>query len=371
MMAELQKVDPKAHGFLKDALYRDRQLSQEFPGGLAEAKKFKETVSAIERDFPGGIDTVKAEIGEYRGLDEAFEKSDPRFLDSMVSANKEAFNKLMPMAMDRYAKEDSEGYQKFGASLIISSMKASGAMHTLSYLSRLITAGDREGATAELKGLTDWLTSVEGIANKPRTAAQPQNDAIAQRERAVKESEDKLWNERASAPINTFRASFIRKEAAQYIPKGQALDDDTAEAIDAQAQRYANDLLLGDDKFIKTLDAYIVAKDERGMQAFMKQKIEEIFKSRPGKPGPIERAAKLFFRGAAAPKPKPGTPGAKPGQQPGQRTQAPAQGWVKVNPPKPSEIDHSKTPFEMKMKRQAYLTNGKKVYWGTEVPTDK
>lgn len=374
MMNELKTADPKAHGFLKDVLFRDRQLSQEFPGGLAEAKKFKETVQSIERDFPGGLDTVKAEISEYRGLDEAYDKADPKVLDIWVGANKEAFNKLMPMAISRFGKEDPEGYQKFGADLITSTLKASGAKHTLAYLGRLIASGDRDGATAELKAFTDWVESIEGLAKKPREAAAQPDPALTARENKVKEQEQQIWQERTSTPINNFRSSFIRKEAAQYMPKGTTLDDETAEAIDAEAQRRADRILMADNDFIKTFSAYVEARDDKGLQAYMKQKIQEVMKSRAGAngkntPGPIEQATKLFFRGVTPKQvtPKAGTtPGTKTGEQ--QRQQPAAQGWKKVNPPKPSEIDHQKTPFEMKMKKQAYLTDGRKVYWGTEVP---
>lgn len=378
MMAELQKTDPKAHGFLKDVLFRDRELTKEFPGGMAEAKKLKETFASIEKDFPEGLEPVKAELSEYRGLDEAYAAADPKVLDVWVQANPEAFKKLAPLAMNRLGREDPQAYQKWGAELITSTLRSSGVQHNLAFLNRLIASGDREGAAAELKSVTDWIASIDTLAKSQPAAAPGKDPQLEARERNIQQQEDQLWSQQTAGPINAHRASLIRSEAKQYLPKDAkgatiALDDETAEAIEAEVQRRADKILMGDPDFVKKFQAYTAAKDSKGLQAYMKQKLADVLKSRPGKPGPIEQATKLFFRGVGqAAKPKPGQkPGQKPAAAAGQRAAAP-QGWTKVHPdkaPQPHEIDRTQTSFEMQMQKQAVLKNGKRLYWGDAAPS--
>lgn len=368
MMAELQKTDPKAHGFLKDVLFRDRELSKEFPGGLAEAKKFKETVASIERDFPGGIDSVKSELSEYRGLDQAYDAGDPQVLDIWVKANPDAFKKLAPLAMNRLGQEDPGAYQRWGASLITSTLTGAGIGHSLAFLNRMIASGDREGATQTLKQITDWMASIDQLAKSKPEPKQSANPELERREAAVKEQEDRVWSQQTAGPINAHRSSLIRSEAKQYLPKGVALDEETADVIDAEVIRRTDKLLMADADFVQKFQAYTEAKDARGLQAYMKQKLEEVLKSKPGKPGPIENATRLFFRGTQQ-APKPGQK-AKPGQGQ-QRAAAAPQGWTKVAPdkaPAAHEIDRTQTDFAMQMKKQAILKNGKKLYWGEQAP---
>lgn len=377
MMTELQKTDPKAHGFLKDVLFRDRELVKTFPGGLAEAKKFRDQAATIEKDFPEGLEPVKAELAEYHGLDEAYAASDPKVLDVWQQANPDAFKTLVPLAMNRLGQLDPKTYQQWGANLIVTTLNSAGVGHKLAFVNRLISMGDKEGAAAELKTITDWIGTIDTLAKTPVEAATSKNPQLDAREQRIQQQEDQIWSERTSTPINNFRTTLIRSEAKQYLPKDAkgvllALDDETAEAIDAEVQRRADKILMADPDFVKKFGAYTQAKDAKGLQAYMKQKLTEVLKSRPGKPGPIEQATRLFFRGTAAPKPTPGQKGgAKPGagQKPGQAAQP--QGWTKISAdkaPQPHEIDRHATSFEMGMAKQAVLKSGKRVYWGESVP---
>lgn len=362
MMTELQKSDPKAHGFLKDVLFRDRAITQEFPGGLDEAKKMKADMAAISQEFPDGFDGVREQITSWNGIDEAWNAADPKVIDVWADMNPESFSKLMPTAMNKLAKTDPEGYQRYGANLILGTLQSAGINHSLNFLGRLVNSGDKEGATSVLKEITDWVSMIDQTAKSQPKApeAQPDTGRVSE----LEQREAKIWASETAGEINPYRSTLIRKEAQQYLPKGIQLDDETFEAIDAQVQRNADKLLMADPNFVKKFGAYSEARDSAGLVAFVKQKLQDIMPSQGGKPGPVEKAVKLFFRQApaavarVAPKATPsGTPPAAP------------QGWEKVaKAPAPHEIDGSKSPFEMRFQKQAVLKSGKRVFWGEKVP---
>lgn len=357
----LKATDPKAHTWLKDILFADRAFRQEFPGGIAEAKKAKEELATIKADFPDGFDSVKQEIAEWQGIDQAWNNSDPKVIDIWHDSNPQAFAKLMPTAMNKFAQSSPEAYQKHMASVMVSTFQSAGLNHNLSFLNRLIAAGDKEGATQLLKEVTDWIGQIDGIAKQEIKA--PETKQPDGRQQELDERESKIFANETAGQVNPYRHTLIRKEATQYLPKGTELDEETFEAIDAQVQRNMDKLLTSDPTFIKTFSQYAEAKDATGLVAFMKQKLQDLMPSQPGKPGPVEKAVKLFFRGAT-PKPKPAPQNGKPAP-----AAQPVAGWEKVaKAPSDRDIDYKKSPWEMRYDKQAILTNGKKVYWGDKIP---
>ena len=362
MMEQLKTADPKAHGFLKDVLFRDRAFKQELPGGLPELKKLKETVAAIG---DGGVEAIQAERSEWNAIDEAYNAADPRFLDIMVDANPDSFNKIAPLMLGKYAQTDPDGYQRHMAGIIATTLTNAGIGANLRFLARAIELGDKEGGSALLKEVTDFLGGISELA-KSQPKAPDKNPDLDAREQRIKEAEDQQWVSQTASEVNSFKTSAIKKELAQYA-KNQQIDDETYELIENQALKYVNAILMADPNFIGTFNKYCENKDRDGVSKFMRSRLQEILPSRNGKAGPVEKAFKLIFRGATPPssKPAPRTPaGAKPGTAP-----AAPQGWAKVGKaPAPHEIDMKASPFEMRFKQAAVLKNGKKVFWGAQAP---
>lgn len=364
----LKASDPQAHGWLKDRLFENRAWKQEFPGGLEEAKHAKELVSSFTKDFPGGIEAIKAEQAEWNGIDQAWAAKDPKVIDVWYDANPESFAALIPAAINKFAQTNEPAYQRYMSDVISRTLNNSGVVANLRFLSRSIATGDKEGAASLLQEITDWVAAIDKTAKTELPKKTADDPAINQREQSLAERESKIWANETAAQVNPYRQQLIRKEAQQYLPKGVTLDDETFEALDAQVQRYMDKGLMSDPDFVQKFAAYAEAKDTAGIVAFTKAKLDALLPSRNGKPGPVEKAVKLFFRGLT-PTPKP-TPklGAKPG--PTTPTAAP-KGWIKVSPdkaPKPSEIDMRATPFEMRFQHAAILKDGRKIYWGESAP---
>jgi len=358
VLEQLKAADPKAHGFLKDVLFRDRAFKQEFPGGLAEAKKLKETLSSLPE---GGLEAIQAEKAEWDSIDQAYNAADPRFLDIMVEANPQSFNKLAPAMIQKFAQVDPDGYQRHMAGVFVSTLMNSGISANLRFLGRALEMGDKDTGKTILDEITGWITSLDNTA-KSQPKAPERNPELDAREQRVKEAEDKQWVDHTAGEVNSFKTSAIKKELSQYL-KGQQLDDDTYEALENQALKYLNNILLADPQFSKTFNAYCENKDRDGVVRYMKSKLQELLPSKPGKPGPVEKAYKLFFRGATPPKPRLAAGAPKPAAPP-----APA-GWEKVGKaPQPFDIDMGKSSFEMRFQKAAVLKSGKKVFWGDKAP---
>ncbi len=359
MMQELQKADPKAHGFLKDVLHRDRAWTTEFPGGLTEATKLKSDMAAITQEFPDMAE-LRTNVAEWKGSDDAYNRADPKVVDTWAQMNPASFAKLMPTAINKFAATNPEGYQSYMAGVIERTMQNAGITQTLGFISRLLAKGDTEGANAELQGVSEWLKGLGELSKKKVEPAQPQVD---QRGTELDQREAKLFESEVAGELNPARQAMIRKEAKNLLPKGVELDDETFEAIDAQVQRNADKIIMADPNFIKKFGAYMEAKDKAGLVAFMKQRLNDVLPSANGKQGAVEKAVKLFFRGAPTPRPTP-----KPAATPGKPAAQP-QGWVKLAAgPAPHDIDHVKSSFEMKMQKQAILKDGRKVFWGDRIP---
>jgi len=364
-MKDLQAKDAKAHGWLKDVLFRDRQLAQIVPGGMKEIQTLKTQAETLTRELgPEGLEGVKQERAEWEAIDNAYQNADPRYLDTIIEANPESFKKFAPLAMNKLAQVDPEGYQRHMCNVIMSTFQSAGVVASLRYLDRALQMKDVEGAQGLAKEIGDWVKAIEDTA-KSQPKPVEKDPALDARKAELDSREFSLWVNDTASKINTFKSSAIRKELGQYL-KGTQVDDETYEAIEGQTLKYLDQLLNSDPQFKPTFEAYVNAKDREGVTRFIQSKLQELLPSKPGKPGPVEKAHKLFFRGAApAVRPKP-VAAAKPGQP----AAAAPKGWVKIGQaPKPHEIDGNKSPFEMRFNQQAILRDGRRVYWGDRIPS--
>lgn len=373
LMDGLQKADPKAHVWLKDRLYAERQFRQEFPGGLQEAKSLKTVATSLRELVPPTLQAaapeqilgaVRDELSEGRALDDLFEKGDPKLFERMIEFSPEGFKKLLPVAVNKFSQIDPEGYQRTMAGILHNTLQSSNVLNTLGFVSRLLAKGDTAGAIEELKSITEWATSIGELA-KSKPAETRTDPAIDQRAQQLEQREMQLWINETATPINNAKTQAIKAELKQYV-KDQQIDDETYDALEGQCLRFLNQLLNADPNFATTFDAYVKNRDREGVTKFMQSKLKELLPSKPGKMGPVERAYKLFFRGAPA-KPKPGQQ-----QRPNQQQQKPApKGWERIasdKAPQPHEIDKAQTSFEMSFAKAAILKNGKRVFWGEQPP---
>lgn len=361
-LEQLKASDPKAHTWLKDELFANRAFRQELPGGVAEAKELKAAAESFKTEFPEGIPGIKAEKAEWANIDSAWQNADPKVLDTWYTASPEAFSKLMPVAINKFADTNPEAYKQHMADVLFSTMQQSNVTGSLYMLSRALQAKDVELASSLVQEIQDWVTAIHTTAKTPPKAP-VRNPELDQEKASVAEEKRQLWVERTSAPINTARTALVRKELAQYV-KGEALDDDTFTAIEAQVMQYLNPLLSADPTFGPTIQRYEDARDAAGMKQFVEAKLAQFLPSSNGKPGPVERAYKLFFRGAT---PKP-APRAATSPTAASSAAAPPKGWIRVAQA-PEQDQMAPNQFDTVFSHQAaILRDGRKVFWGKVPP---
>lgn len=358
----LQTLNPKAAGWLKDELGANRAFRQEFPGGMKEARELKASADSFKTEFPDGIEGIKAEKAEWAGIDEAWANKDPKVLDVWMKSSPEAFSALVPQAMNKLASSNPEAYQHHMAKVIDATLQQSNVASSLFMMERALAMKDYASVEALVKGIQEWVSGI-GQTAKKAPEAKPANPQIDQRETQLAQREHAQWVNETSAPINAAKTAAIRKEMAQYA-KGTELDADTFDAFQNQVHVYLDQLLRADPQFIPTFEKYMAAKDRAGITAFMQSKVDQLLPSRNGKPGPVERAWKLFNRGAS---PKPAVkPAARPvGAPPAAQ---PAQGWTKVAKAPDRDLI-APNQFDSIFKHQAaQLKTGQKVFWGNQAP---
>lgn len=364
MMDQLKVADPKQHAWLKDRLFENRAMKQEFPGGLKEMQAMKAEAAAFKKEFPNGVEAVRSELSEWRALDEAYLNADPKAIDVWIEADKNAFTKLMPTAISRFFSVDNDAAQRHFSGMILGSMQAAGVFASLHYLDRAVKAGDKEGGLQLLADINKFIQELDTAA-KSKPKQDQQNPALDSREQALSQREEKLFIRDAATEINSEKSALIRKELAQYL-NGQQVDDETYGAMEREIHRHLDQLLTADPTFTNTFNSYVENKDKEGLKQFMLSKVRELLPSKNGKPGPTEKAYKLFFRGPVT-KPKPKPPA---GAKPNGNTPPPPQGWTKVTTaPNIKDIDMNASPFEMRFNKAAVLKgSGKKVFWGDKPP---
>ena len=279
-----------------------------------------------------------------------------------------AVAKLVPAAMSQLATVNPAAYRHFGANLISNTLSQSNVRSALHYLDRAIQMKDGDAAASLVKEINQWVKQIDESA-QAAPAEEVKDPKVTQRESAIADREAKLWINETATPINSMKTAAIRKELAQYT-KGVDLDADTFEAFERQTHVYLNALLMADPTFAPTFQRYVDAQDRAGLSAFVESKVKQYLPSQPGTNGkagtmgPVERAYKLFHRGAA---PKPGAKAAAavPGAPAAPR---PAPGWTKVaKAPEPHEMMPNQFDSVFKHKA-AVLKSGKKVFWGAQAP---
>lgn len=357
----LKATDPTAAAWLKDQIFANRDFRQQFPGGMEEVKALKTAAETFKTEFPEGVAGIKAEKAEWAGIDQAWNNADPRVLDTWIEMNRDSFGKLMPTAFGKYADIDPAGYQYHMAGIFTSTLAGMNVTANLHMLTQALEMGNTEYAKKILGAVNTSLEALNTTARtKPAASAKaPDQDA---RGAELDSREAKIWINETAAPINAAKTLAIKSELKQYL-KGTEIDDETYGALEAQTLKYLDELLKQDPNFGPTFNKYIQAHDRAGITRYMQSKISELLPSQGGKPGPVERAYKLFFRGAAPKAAKPAA-AAAPGAAPVKA----APGWTRVaQGPEPNEIapgQHDRI-FDH---QAAVLRDGRKVYWGKNPP---
>jgi hypothetical protein len=289
-------------------------LLAKVPGGVKEALA---TIEAYEAE--GGseaVQQVKQELELWKGLDADFQAGDPKFVEDIAKGNPEAFAKLAPSVMAKFAELDNAGYSHEVAKVFASDMAADEIPLTMKLFRREIedpanpgqTKPGLEGVAEIYNALSKYVSKITGLAKTAPVKEQKQNAAnptgnseLEQREQALTIRE--FSTERSTIKEKVTSAEFAKNAGARKIP---------AEKVSVIQELYEtalNRMVQSIPGHTAKVDRFLAAKDKAGyrkhMEAAIRSKAPEAMsqafrKAGVGaKPGP---APKTAAKSASAPR---------------------------------------------------------------------
>ncbi len=349
---KLKVENPSLARAIQRALFKEAEFGKLAPGGIQEIKALRETVEQLGGET--GLQDMQREIAGFRGFDEQYTAGDPKAIDFMTSdaQGREAFVKLMPVALQKFEQLHPEGFKGYMAQVMEQSMYASGIPLALERLGDFLA--DNPKAMEQWNKIAGFVKFVGDTSRKQVEApkfqqAQPDNRAgeLEQRESALMRNEWK--NETAGEQRAVFQGEWDRLAA------GRKLSDPQTAAVKELFESRLNKALNG--KHSETLEKYFKAKDKSGFLRYA----SSISKTE------VPKALREAFDAVM-----PGRPGPRPGVAPPVKNGGPARGTPiaagftqLAQRPATNEIDmrHSfNTPSNYQSGR-AVLKDGRKVQW--------
>jgi hypothetical protein len=334
--AELDRIkaeNPKLAREMRAALFDRQTLLSKVPGGV------KEAIARLEEyEAEGGseaVQAVKEEVRLWQDLDADFQAGKPEFVNDIAAGNPEAFTRLAPTVMAKFAELAPDQYSHEVSKVFSQDMAANDVSLNMRLLQREIMAlpeANRKPVQDLWNSLAAYVDRVNGLAKTaPKNEAKP-NDVprgtsdFDQREQALTIRE--FSSERARVLDSVTSAEFSKNAGARKFSE---------EKISTIQELY--DLAL--DKLVKSIpghtakvDRFVAAKDKSGYRKHMEAAIKL--------KAPIAMAQAFRKAGVGA---KPALP-AKPAAKPAANGAKPAltTGFTRsATKPSHNEVDWTKT----------------------------
>ena len=347
----LKAIDPSLPGLIRDAVFAQKTLQREFPGGLKEAVALRDTFEAAGGE--AGIRETQEAIADYGRLEQWFEAGDKQFVERLAEASPESFSAMMTPGLETWRAKDPEMYTHVMAKVMMNTLGPQ-VTQTLRQAYDLIAADKANGAAANaIADLHDKLLGLGQAAGKqPERKVDPNKTALTQREQELSQREMK-------ANLSPVRSEGLRQiESVTDSEMNRSYqwadtDPDVQEAVRNEVRQRLIKLSKKDVNFTGNYNKLVERQDWAGLKRHVSRFQAKVL------PGIVSQAARLFnvkAKGTVKPAAKgAATTTAKPAEQ----------GWVRVSAaPNIKEIDRAKTNEDMIYEGKAVLKSGKKVTWG-------
>jgi hypothetical protein len=347
----LKAIDPSLPGLIRDAAFGAQQVRKEFPaGGLKEAIEYRDTVKQM--GGVQGIQETKQYLDNYDNLDQLYTEGKPEFVQQIAQGDPEAFERMVPLAIEQFSKQSPEAYQHVMSKVLVATLDGAKFSDKL----RAVYAATQDPAAKA--ALEEMYNSIEGykeLASKiPEKKINPEFQKLEQEKQAWAEQKTKQIESSVNRQSTQYRDSMIAKELKPFA-KWEELDDDRKSAVIREFKARSGKIANADESFKSTRLRYLQNGDEEGLA-----KLERQFLDQHG-PQIIPRVAKLFWSNPSKPAPKNDQP-----QPNGNGKPATPKGFQFVKSmPGPNEIRRGVggTTRDMLMANQAILNDGRKVQW--------
>lgn len=367
-LKELINSNPNAAKRLKEMYFTNQRLMK--LGGAGELQKMKEAVANV-----GGVDKLielnsqinqmggvqgfqdaQQELGAWREIDEQWINGDVNLVNTLAEGNQASFEKIAPAMFSKLGETNPELYNYLGASIITNTFAGDGTITNLLLMKQALAAGDSKLASTYFQKIENSVANLQSMASQaPKSKApDPRAQAWESEKQGYQQKETQRFSDDVSNRNNTWMEPKVKSELASYLNGAEKkLSQNTLDKLDNLIrQEIWEKHLATNPAFMKSRQALYNKMDLGGVERLYKQYAEKFF------PTVTRQIAKEFGLQPAA---KRAAPVAQTG---GAKTAAPVakQGFQMVDKfPNPSEVDSKATTFDMKLKDQFILKDGRKV----------
>ena len=321
--AELERIkaeNPRLAREMRAALFDRQTLLAKVPGGVKEALA---TIEAYEAE--GGseaLQQVKQELGQWKDLDADFQAAKPEFVNDIAAGNPEAFTKLAPIVMTKFAELAPDAFSFHVSKVFAQDMAANDVALNMRLLQREILAlpeANRKPVQDLWNALAGYLDRVNGMAKTP-----PKTESRVSTPTGTDSTLDQREQQLTIREFGAEKTRILNSVTESELAKNAGSRKFSEEKISTIRELY--DLAL--DKLVRAIpghtakvDRFLAAKDKAGYRKHMEAAIRA--------KAPIAMAQAFRKAGVDA---KVATVAAKPAAKPAVGTvkPSPATGFTRV-----------------------------------------
>lgn len=370
-MKEIIAANPAHAAKLKEMYFTNQRL-QKF-GTQSELRRQKDTLDAIggidkaialknqidELGGEAGFQEAMTELGTWRGIDEKWINADTALVDELAAGNPASFEVLAPVFFGKLAQVNGEMYDNIGARLITQTFAQDGTYMNLQLMQQALAGGNSAVAKQYLDKVLQRVEGLNTMANQaPKQKAQnPKQQAWDQEKQQYESRENERFQTDLSAANKGWMDPKIKGELGTYLNGGdKKLSANTQARLDrAIKEEIWYNHLANNPQFVKQRQALLAKRDKDGLVRLFRQYSPDRVWQKVTRDICDEFGIKPAGKKAAIA----ATPKTNGASQQQQKTEG---GFQKVTKfPTPDQVDNGKTTFDMKVKNQFYLKDGRKV----------
>ena len=120
---QIRTSNPTLATTLQRALFLQDRILRELPGGMKELQTMRQRIEELGGET--GIQEFRGELDGWRAFDQQYTAADPKVLDFLTNTPEaqDAFLKIAPMAFNKFAELNPDGYASYLARAVISDME--------------------------------------------------------------------------------------------------------------------------------------------------------------------------------------------------------------------------------------------------------
>lgn len=348
-LEEIKQKNPALAREIRTALFEHDRLKRELPGGLREVAQLRETIEKLGGNE--GIQGLTQELNGWQQFDEMYTSADPKAIDFMVDTPEAqaSFMKLAPIAFNKYAEINPEGFSHYVSNVFLSHMMEHQIPLMVERLADFLPQDNQRAQEiwGSLAKFVNGIGQVARSAPKPpeAKAAAPDNRAQDLDRREADLTRTEWRNESAAAQTEIFNSLWTKLAAGRKVSSEQKA---------AIQELFSSRLGKAIQSHEANLNRYFSAKDKAGFLKYA----DNLNKTE------LPKALTAAFNAVMPQRPGPKPAAAAPVAKVNGVAAKPDAGWAWVSAaPKYAEMDPKRNDITLFQSGKAILKDGRKVQW--------